>query len=74
MDEAHGRGLELDLAIFQQELDCPIIPTVATKRKGIDQLKEKIKNCHREGRTPEPPENFLHKIRRLDFIKILIQE
>ncbi|MEE2923375.1 MAG: ferrous iron transporter B [bacterium] len=69
MDEAHGRGLELDLAIFERELGCPIIPTVATKRKGIDQLKEKIQIVIKEGRAPEPPENFLHKIRRLDVIK-----
>ena len=69
MDEALSRGLELDLAVLQQELDCPIIPTVATKGTGIDQLKEQIKNVIREGRTPEPPEHFLHEIRKLDFIR-----
>ena len=69
MDEALSRGLELDLAVLQQELDCPIIPTVATKGTGIDQLKEQIKNVIREGRTPELPEHFLHEIRKLDFIR-----
>ena len=68
MDEALSRGLELDLAVLQQELDCPIIPTVA-ERHRYDQLKEQIKNVIREGRTPEPPEHFLHEIRKLDFIR-----
>ena len=69
IDEALGRGLELDLAVFESELGCPIIPTVATKRKGIDQLKEQIEIVLEEGRIPEPPENFLHEIRKLDVIK-----
>ncbi len=69
MDEALARGLELDLKVLEGELGCPIIPTVATKRKGIDQLKEEIKIVIQEGRMPEPPENFLHEIRKLDVIK-----
>ena len=69
MDEALARGLELDLKVLEGELGCPIIPTVATKRKGIDQLKEEIKIVIQEGRMPEPPENFLYEIRKLDVIK-----
>jgi ferrous iron transport protein B len=38
MDLAEERGLELDLEVLSRELGMPVIPTVAVKRKGIDEL------------------------------------
>jgi ferrous iron transport protein B len=38
MDLAEQRGLHLDLGILSRELGVPVVPTVATKRKGLDAL------------------------------------
>ena len=39
-DEAHQKGLRIDTDKISDRLSCAIIPTVATKREGIDRLLE----------------------------------
>lgn len=37
-DLAKKRGLDIDLGILQRELGLPVVPTVAIRRRGIDEL------------------------------------
>ncbi len=42
MDLAKNRGLKLDLEILSKELGAPVIPTVAVKNQGLDDLLKAI--------------------------------
>ncbi len=42
MDTLPSRQMELDVAKLKKYLDCPIIPTSANKKEGIDTLKKEI--------------------------------
>ena len=42
MDEAERLGLKIDVKELEKRLGIPVIPTVAIKRKGLDELKKKI--------------------------------
>jgi len=41
-DIAQRQGLRIDLERLQQELGCPIVTTVATRKRGIDDLTAKV--------------------------------
>ena len=51
-DLAERDGLVLDPAALASELGVPVIPTVAVRRKGLDQLIQAIAEA--EERVPEP--------------------
>ncbi|RMF89981.1 MAG: ferrous iron transport protein B [Methanobacteriota archaeon] len=59
LDEAGERGIELDLAALQRALGIPVVGTIATERKGIDELKKSIAHLasfdYRPIRTSYPP-------------------
>jgi len=42
MDEAKKAGISIDIEGLEQELGIPVIPTVASKKKGLDTLTERI--------------------------------
>ena len=42
MDVARKRGITIDTKKLSQELGCPVVPVVATKNEGIDELKKEI--------------------------------
>ena len=42
MDEARAEGIAIDIATLQAELRVPVLATVATKGKGMGELKELI--------------------------------
>ncbi len=37
-DEARAKGYEFDIKALSEALNCPVIPTVATKREGLEEL------------------------------------
>ena len=41
-DIAQRQGLRIDLEGLQRELGCPIVTTVATRKRGIDELTAKV--------------------------------
>lgn len=47
MDLAQKRGIELDLQILARELGIAVVPTVATRREGMDELLKQVENCAR---------------------------
>ena len=48
MDEAKGQGRTIDAAALAKELQCPVVPMVANKGQGMEELKAIIK----QGITP----------------------
>lgn len=42
MDEASRKGLMLNTAVLERELGVPIIPTVARRGRGLEELKEAV--------------------------------
>jgi ferrous iron transport protein B len=48
-DIAQRQGLRIDLDGLARELDCPIVTTVATRKRGIDELVAKVDELARSG-------------------------
>jgi ferrous iron transport protein B len=48
-DIAQRQGLRIDLEGLQRELGCPIVTTVATRKRGIDELVAKVDEMSRTG-------------------------
>jgi ferrous iron transport protein B len=42
LDVALRRGITINTTLLEQELGAPVVPTVAVKNKGIDELKRQI--------------------------------
>ena len=53
MDMAKQRGIRIEVQHLEKHLGCPVIPVVASKKKGIEELKEAIckvsKSHHKPG-------------------------
>lgn len=43
MDEAQKEGVEIDIESLEKELDIPVVAAVSTSGKGMDILKDRIK-------------------------------
>jgi len=48
-DIAQRQGLRIDLEGLRRELDCPIVTTVATRKRGIEELIEQVDELARAG-------------------------
>ncbi|WP_287585680.1 FeoB small GTPase domain-containing protein [Candidatus Borrarchaeum sp.] len=44
MDQAKKSGYKIDVKELSQQLGCPVVPTVATKKEGMEKLLETIAN------------------------------
>ena len=56
MDLAEQRGLHLDLERLSQELGVPVVPTVATKRRGLEELLASVRKIlDSRGTGPRAP-------------------
>ncbi len=66
MDEALSQGLRIDVGALSEELGVPVVPTVATSGRGVDQLEAAIAGA-RTGRlrVAWPPE-VESAVRRLE--------
>jgi len=70
MDEAHRKGIEIDIHTLSEKLGAPVIPTVALKGHGLEKLFERVLQSGRDPvcPLPQPPSphiqqwaNRLHK-------------
>jgi ferrous iron transport protein B len=60
-DLAERDGLKLDPEALARELDVPVIPTVAVRKRGIDELKEALADLATPGATAlRPSDPVLH--------------
>lgn len=49
VDVAERVGLEIDVAALAEELGVPVVPTVASRRQGLNKIRELL-----QGPTPQP--------------------
>ncbi|AHE57189.1 ferrous iron transporter B [Sphingomonas sanxanigenens] len=78
IDMAERDGLELDAGALAAELGIPVIPTVAVRRRGIEEVKEKLAEAlaRKPVTPPETQEAFVKVQRRARAIaqKAVISE
>lgn len=55
MDEAERHGLKVDARALEEELGVPVIPTVATRRKGLERLVAAIARVASAEKPSRPP-------------------
>jgi ferrous iron transport protein B len=48
LDTARERRIEIDIPMLIKRLGCPVVPLVASKGKGIKELRSEINRCARE--------------------------
>ncbi|UHQ18519.1 ferrous iron transport protein B [Lysobacter sp. KIS68-7] len=60
MDAAKRRGIEVDLAALERELDVPVVPTVAVQRHGAQALVARLDQMAGTGHVPAPMEHVAH--------------
>jgi len=52
MDMAKQRGIRIEIEHLEQHLGCPVIPVVASKKKGIEELRDAICKVSRSHHKP----------------------
>ncbi|MEN8256167.1 MAG: ferrous iron transport protein B, partial [Verrucomicrobiota bacterium] len=52
MDMAKQRGIRIEVDHLETHLGCPVIPIVASKKRGIDELREAICSISKSQRKP----------------------
>jgi ferrous iron transport protein B len=45
MDMAKERRVDIDIPLLSQRLGCPVVPLVASRGKGVNELKDEINRC-----------------------------
>jgi len=53
MDVARERGIEIDVQKLAQQLDCPLVPVVASSGDGVAELKQSVFEATTKQRVPE---------------------
>jgi ferrous iron transport protein B len=53
MDMARQRGIRIEVEHLEKHLGCPVIPIVASKKRGIDELRTAICNISKTHNKPE---------------------
>jgi ferrous iron transport protein B len=46
MDEAESRGVQADHALLSEYLTLPVVPTTATRGRGLDELQSALETAH----------------------------
>lgn len=52
MDMAKQRGIRIEVEHLEKHLGCPVIPIVASKRRGVDDLRDAICKISKTHHTP----------------------
>ena len=53
MDEAEARGLKIDVALLEDALGVPVVPTVAVENRGMAELKARLAEARRGNADPD---------------------
>jgi len=63
MDEAHRKGIEIDIHTLSEKLGAPVIPTVALKGHGLEKLFERVLQSGRDPvcPLPQPPSQHIQQ-------------
>lgn len=65
IDEAEKQGIKVDIDLLSNLLGVPVIPTVAVRKKGLDQVKNEISNARKGIIDTRLQEKLTHLINRV---------
>ncbi len=65
MDVARQRGIRIDVAHLEKHLGCPVIPVVASKKRGIGELLESIAAIGTTRRIPPTRVTYEKEIEKI---------
>lgn len=71
MDAAERMGLRIDIEVLSGLLGAPVVPVVATKRRGLDDLRIQIERALRPDARSKPPDIPYSEPVRADIAKLL---
>ena len=56
MDEARRAAVDIDTSALAEALGCPVVPMVASRREGIDALRDAVGRCIVDSSSPPAPQ------------------
>jgi len=68
LDEAHARGIEIDIALIESRLGIAVVPTVATLGTGLDRLAAELGRARVPERLARFPQRIEERLSRLEAI------
>ncbi|HSN81083.1 MAG TPA: ferrous iron transport protein B [Polyangiales bacterium] len=71
MDAVERMGLRIDIEVLSDLLGAPVVPVVATKRRGLDDLRKQIERALRPDARSKPPDIPYSEAVRADIAKLL---
>ena len=75
MDTAKKRRIEIDIPMLSRRIGCPVVPLVASREKGVKELRSKIKRCAQAKSVSELQVVYPSKIQEaIDALVPLVQE
>ena len=75
MDTAKERRIDIDIEQLSRRLGCPVLPLVASRGKGIDELRSAINRCAQEKSISELPVVYPGEIQAaVDALVPLVQD
>jgi ferrous iron transport protein B len=58
MDMTQERRIQIDVPMLSRRMGCPVIPLVASRKQGLDDLKEAINRCLKDKLVPKIPVSY----------------
>lgn len=75
MDVAKQRKINIDLKKLEEYLDCPVIPIVASRNQGIDELRDAVNRAATTGKIPEAVIRYPSEVEQtIESFKSLLKE
>jgi len=71
MDAAERMGLHIDTEVLSSLLGAPVVPVVATKRRGLDALRRQVERTLRPDARSKPPDIGYPEALRADIARLL---
>lgn len=73
MDEAKQRNIEIDINALSEKLGVPVVATIASKNKGLDDLIEKAIKYAEDGESPKTKISYGEEIdKEIERIKSIL--
>jgi ferrous iron transport protein B len=63
-DVAHDRGMKIDVDALSEQLDCPVVPLVASRGEGVEELKRALSRAARTRPVPAVTIAYDHGLER----------
>ena len=65
MDDARSQGVQIDVDLLEHLLGVPVIPTVAVKGKGVEEMKQRVYEARTGHIPPKLKKQLQHMLNRI---------